>query len=219
MGIIKGPKAHALAVHDENNSQNSKSKSKGKGKTHAKPKKDGYSKPFNDFSGSKGGKSKQGKKCGYCNRGNHLESTCMKKQIDLMAQILEKNNLGDFIPEVSKKKSKDQALKKGNPHALLAIHSSPDTWIVDSRTSHHMATIKDILSSVTACTGPPILMGDDSPIKVTRKGRVELDHESFENVLHVTQLSMNLVLVYQITHSVLGKKVEFTPDFVSIFDM
>jgi hypothetical protein len=71
MGIIKGPKAHALAVHDGNNSQNPKSKRKEKEKVHADPKNEGHSKPFNDSSSSKGGNIKQGKKCGYCNHGNH----------------------------------------------------------------------------------------------------------------------------------------------------
>jgi hypothetical protein len=59
----------------------------------------------------------------------------MKKQIDQMAQTLQKNNLGDFIPEAAKKKSEDQAPKKGNSHALVVVHSSPDTWIVDSGAS------------------------------------------------------------------------------------
>jgi hypothetical protein len=52
----------------------------------------------------------------------------------------------------------------------------------------------------------------------SKKG-VELDHGSFENVLHVPQLSVNLLSMYQITHSSSGKKVEFTPKSVSIFDM
>jgi hypothetical protein len=90
---------------------------------------------------------------------------------------------------------------------------------MDSGASHHIATTHDILSSLTACNGPPILMGCDSPIEVTGKGRVELDHGSFENVLHVPQISVNLLLVYQITHSGSGKKLEFTPNSVSIFDM
>jgi hypothetical protein len=127
MGIIKVPKPHALVVHDGSSSQNPKSKRKGKENAHADPNKERYSKPFNDSSGSKVGKSKQGKKCVYCICGNHPESTCMKKQINEMAQILQKNNLGDFIPEATKKKSKDQAPKKGNPHALVVVHSSPDT--------------------------------------------------------------------------------------------
>jgi hypothetical protein len=67
MGIIKGPNVHALAVHESTSTSNSKSKQKGKGKVHAKPKKEGYSKPFDDSSDSKGGKGKKGKtKCGYC---------------------------------------------------------------------------------------------------------------------------------------------------------
>jgi hypothetical protein len=67
-----------------------------------------------------------------------------KKQIDLMNQILQKINLGDHIPEgAKKKKPKDQNPKKGNSsHALIAINSSPDAWIVDSGESHHMATTK-----------------------------------------------------------------------------
>jgi hypothetical protein len=81
-----------------------------------------------------------------------------------------------------------------------------------------MENTKDILSSITTCSGPPILMGDDSPIEVTGKGRVEPDHGSFQNVLHIPQLSENLLSVYQITHSSSCKKVEFTPDFVSIFN-
>jgi len=55
-----------------------------------------------------------------------------------------------------------------------------------------MENKNDILSSLTTCMGPPILMGDDSPFEVTGKIRVELDHGIFENVLHVPQLSMNL---------------------------
>jgi hypothetical protein len=63
----------------------------------------------------------------------------MKKQIDLMTKVLQKNNLGNFIPEgVKKKKEEDHAPKKGNHHALVAINSSSDSWIIDSGASHHM---------------------------------------------------------------------------------
>jgi len=41
MGIIKGPKAHALVVHCGSNSQNPKSKRKGKKKVHVDQKKEG----------------------------------------------------------------------------------------------------------------------------------------------------------------------------------
>jgi hypothetical protein len=46
---------------------------------------------------------------------------------------------------------------------------------------------------------------------------VELHNDSFENVLHVPNISMNLLSVYQITQK--GKKVEFTSDSVFVLDM
>ena len=77
-----------------------------------------------------------------------------------MAQILQKHNLRDHIPEVSKKNRKDHAPGKGNSsHALIAINSSPYAWIVDSSASHHMAATKESFSSLDACKGPRILMG------------------------------------------------------------
>jgi hypothetical protein len=80
-----------------------------------------------------------------------------------------------------------------------------------------MASKEDFFSSLSPCSRPPILMGDDTPVAVAGEGRVELYNGSFENVLHVPKLSMNLLLVYQITQK--GKKVEFTLDLVSVIDM
>jgi hypothetical protein len=63
MGKIKGQKAHALTVQDGSSHQYKKYKYKYKRKSHANLKKEGYSKPFNDASGSKGGKGRKGEKC------------------------------------------------------------------------------------------------------------------------------------------------------------
>jgi hypothetical protein len=87
MGKIKGPKVHALTVQDTNH-QYQKSKDKEKRKSHAYPKKEGYTKPFTNPSGSKGGKGRKGEKCMYCHKGFQLESAWMKKKIDLMYKIL-----------------------------------------------------------------------------------------------------------------------------------
>jgi hypothetical protein len=121
-----------------------------------------------------------------------------KKYIYMMSQIRQKNNLGDHIPEGAKKKNQeDPNSKKGNSsHALIAINSSPDAWIVESGASHHMAVSEVVYCSLDACKGPPILMGDNSSGKVTDKGRIELTNGSFENVLHVPKLSVNLLSVY-----------------------
>jgi hypothetical protein len=62
-------------------------------------------------------------------------------------------------------------------------------------------------------------MGGDTPIKVCGKGRVDLDNGCFENVLNVPKLSINLLSVYQITHSGTRKQVVFTPDSVLISEI
>jgi hypothetical protein len=138
-----------------------------------------------------------------------------------MTQILQKNNLGDRIPEGSKKKKpKYQNPKKGNSsHALIAINSSPNDWIVDSGASHHMVSTKEVYSSFDSCKGPPILMGGNSPFKVTRKGRIELTNRSFENMLHIPKLFINLLSVYQMKKSGTGKRFILTHDAVYIYDM
>ena len=150
---MKDPKAHALTMHDGKGSYNQKLKQKRNELLHPESKKEGYSKPFKDSSGSKDssnckGKKKKGKQCTYCNKLNHEESTCMKKQIDLMTEVLQKNNLGDFIPEGAKKKKKEEyhVPKKGNHHALVAINSSYDSWIIDSGASHHIAAKEEFFS-------------------------------------------------------------------------
>jgi hypothetical protein len=137
----------------------------------------------------------------------------MKQQIDLMAHALQQNNLGNFILEgVKKQKEEDLAPKKGNHHALVAINSSSDSWIIDSSATHHMAVKEEVFSSFSPCSRPPILMGDDTLVEAAGEGRVEIHNGSFENVLHVPKLSMNLLSFYQITQK--GKKVEFTSNLV-----
>jgi hypothetical protein len=213
MGTIKGPRAHALTMHDGNHKYQ-KPKDKDKRKSHAHPKKEGYTKSFIDASGSKGENGRKWEKFTYFHKGFHSESTCMQKQIDLMSQILQQNNLGDHIPEgAKKKKPEDPNSKKGNSsHALISINSSPDAWIIDSGASHNMESLEAVYSSLDACKGPHILMGDISFIEVTNKGRIELTNGSFENVLHVPKIFFNLLSMYQMTNSGTGKKVIFTPN-------
>jgi hypothetical protein len=220
MGAMKGHRVHALTVHDGSHKY-MKYKDKYKRKSHAHTKKEGYTKPFTDASGSKGEKGRKGEKCMYCHKGFHSEYACMQKKIDLMSQILQQNNLGDRMPEGAKKKKlEDLNSKKHNSsHALIAINSSPDSWIVDSGASHHMVSSEAVYYYLDACKGHPILMGDNSFVEVSGKGRIELTNGSFENVLHVPKLSINLLSMYQMMNSSTGKKVIFTPNFMDIYDM
>jgi hypothetical protein len=41
------------------------------------------------------------------------------------------------------------------------------------------------------------MMGGNSPVEVSGKGRIELTNGSFENVLHVPKLPFNLLSMYQ----------------------
>jgi hypothetical protein len=59
-----------------------------------------------------------------------------------------------------------------------------------------MAIKDEVFFSLSPCSRPPILMGDDTPVALVGEGRVELHNGGFENVLHVPKLSMNLLPVY-----------------------
>jgi hypothetical protein len=67
MGTIRGPRVHALTVHYGSHKYK-KYKYKYKWKDHAHLKKEGYTKPFIDASGSKGEKGRKGEKCTYCHK-------------------------------------------------------------------------------------------------------------------------------------------------------
>jgi hypothetical protein len=62
-----------------------------------------------------------------------------------------------------------------------------------------METKEEVFTSLSSCSRPLILMGDDTPVVVVGEGRVELANGSFENVLNVPNISINLLSVYQIS--------------------
>jgi hypothetical protein len=62
-------------------------------------------------------------------------------------------------------------------------------------------------------------MGDNSSVKVTDKGRIELTNGSFKNVFHVPKIFINLLSMYQMTNSDTGNKIIFKPNFVDMYDM
>jgi hypothetical protein len=97
------------------------------------------------------------------------------------------------------------------------MNSSFDSWIIDFGASIHIAVKEEDFTSLSSFSRPFILMGYDTPVAVAGEVRVELPNGSFENVLHVPNISINILSVYHITQK--GKKVEFTSDFVYVLDM
>jgi hypothetical protein len=140
----------------------------------------------------------------------------MKKTIYLMAKTLEKHHLEDCIPY---NEWKNPSLERGNGHALIFISSSHNAWVLDLRATHHLDSSDILFSYLETCFGPPIFMGDDSPAKVCDRGRVDIEHGLFHDLIHVPNISMNLLSIYTITHLGLGKKVELTPNLVFISDL
>ena len=102
LGTIKPSKYQALVAGD----LKVDSKSKKKYKKPHEQKRD-KSKSQEEPSGSKKNfqkKKNKGEvsKCTYCSKGYHPENSCMKKKIDMLTQLLEKNNIS--LPNLSKKR-------------------------------------------------------------------------------------------------------------------
>src|SRR5713226_8117411 len=157
-------------------------------------------------------------KCTYYSKGNHSESSCMKKQIEMLTQPLEKNGIS--LPGSSKKREGGSSLEdKERVHALVAGTSSSPSFIIDSGASRHMVSTKEAFTSLDMSKGPPIVLGDESLTKSLGKGRIDLDHGKFSNVLYVLGLSSNVLLLYQMTHIGSPKKVIFSPDEFDIIEI
>ena len=101
---------------------------------------------------------------------------------------------------------------------MVSGTSSSPSFIIDSGSSRHMVLTKEAFSSLDMSKGP-IVLGDDSLTDSLGKGRIDLDHGKFSNVLYVLGLSSNLLLVYQMNHIGSPKEVIFSPDEVDITEI
>ena len=142
----------------------------------------------------------------------------MKKKIDMLTQLLEKNNIS--LPDCSKKKEGgSNSENKYRVHALVVGTSSSPRFIIDSGASRHMVLKKEEFSSLDMLKGPPIVLGDDSITDSLGKGRIDFDNGKFNNVLYVLVHASNLLSVYQMTHIGSPKKVIFSPNEVEITEL
>ena len=90
------------------------------------------------------------------------------------------------------------------------------SFIIDSGASRNMSSVKDLFTSLYSYSGPNIRMGDDSKIEAKGIGRINIEDGYFNNVLFVPDLEVNLLLVYQMTHTSEAKRVIITPNIVEI---
>ena len=82
-----------------------------------------------------------------------------------------------------------------------------------------MVSTKEAFSSLDMSKGPSIVLGDESLTKSKGKGRIDLDHGQFSNVLYVPGLASNLLSVYRMTHTGSPKKVIFSPNEFEITEI
>ena len=87
-------------------------------------------------------------------------------------------------------------MDKERVHSLVTGTSSSPSFIIDSGASRHIVSTKETFSSLDMSKGPPIVLGDDYLTDSLGKGRIDLDHGKFNNVLYVPGLASNLLSVY-----------------------
>jgi hypothetical protein len=75
---------------------------------------------------------------------------------------------------------------------------------------------KAIFSTLNECNTKQIFVGDDRSLSVVRSRIVHLNDGHINDVLCVSNLSCNLLLVYQTTHLGEDRTVEFSPHQVVI---
>ena len=113
----------------------------------------------------------------------------------MLTQLLEKKNIS--LTDFSKKKEGgSNSEDRERVHILVAGTSSSPSFIIDSGASRHMVSTKETFSSLDMSKGPPIVLGDDSFTDNLGKGRIDLDHGNFNNVLYVLGLASNLLSLY-----------------------
>ena len=123
----------------------------------------------------------------------------MKKTIDQMAQLLEKNNI--LVPDSARKKDgTSSSNNKDKCHSLVEGTSNSSSTIIDWGDSRHMVATRELFSSIDLNVGPTVRMGDDSEIQTKGIGRIYLEHGYFSDVLCVPDLEANFLSIYQMTH-------------------
>ena len=82
-----------------------------------------------------------------------------------------------------------------------------------------MVLTRENFSSLDDLKGQIFFLGDDSVTNSLGKGRFDLDHGSFNDVLYVPGIVANLLSVYHMTHTRSPKKVVFSPNDVEISEI
>ena len=139
----------------------------------------------------------------------------MKKNIDEMTSLLERNNI-NLSESVWKRDNQDQYIQHERGHALMESTLKPNALLIDSKALNHMMASQDSFSSLDTKKIIHIHMADDSTIISKCRGTINFEHGTFFNVLYVPSLASNLMSIYEMTHTGVPKRVTFSPNDVEI---
>jgi hypothetical protein len=160
MGSIKRSKNQSLAATNAPKSSG-KDKKKGTGKFPESKKERSTQSSDNSYE-PKGKNKKEKTLCNYYSKCVHPEENFMRKTIDEMAKKLQQHKL--TVPENEKKKDDNKTGGRARDgHDLMAIKSTPSSWILDSGASNHMDSSKDEFSSIEERNRSPIYLGYATP--------------------------------------------------------
>ena len=96
------------------------------------------------------------RKCTYCGKGYHPESSYMNKQIDILTQILDNHNIS--LPEgTNKKESASNFEDEERVHALEASTVRSYSFNIDLGASRHMVLTREAFSSLDDLNGAKIV--------------------------------------------------------------
>jgi hypothetical protein len=169
--------------------------------------------------GDKGEKyisKKTNKHCNFCDKDGHDESKFFKK-MEALEAVMKTHNIN--IYSTSSSYSHGHALSSSCFSFNTTSTSTFNEWLIDSGESYHMAKDRDIFSTLNECNTKKIFVGDDRSLSVEGSRIVQVENGHFNDALCVPSLSCNFLSVYQITHSVEGKTIEFSPHQVVIKDL
>ena len=94
----------------------------------------------------KKGKSEMSK-CEYCGKGFHPKSSYMKKNIDMLTQILEKQTIS--LPKGAEKKEGGPGFEdKERVHAMVTSTVISPSFIIDFGASRNMVSTREAFSSL-----------------------------------------------------------------------
>ena len=80
---------------------------------------------------NKGNQGKEKVKCSYYGKGFHPEHACMKKNLDEMTSLLERNNI-NLQESVWKRDNNDRDTQQERGHSLMASTSKPKDLLIES---------------------------------------------------------------------------------------